>query len=178
MVVVGASWAASGSGVVRALGARVPAVGVGVTGQRLAGWLPDALRAVAGRRLVLVLEMGGNGAPTAEQVTAAHRALTAAAAPGAVVLWALPPRWPTGSDEQRRVARLRTETTAALIAARVPLVRGVRHSAKAADLRDYAHLNNAGAVRFVEQLYGEGISPFALLAGAVLLGAGVKAVVS
>lgn len=160
IAVVGASFAEPGSPLVATLsallrdahGRPVDAVGLGLRGRALGGWLSGleadraALDALRAADLVLVLELGGNGVAGPEQIAAAHARLRALAA--APVLWAEPPEWPIPNATARR----RSAARAALVDSGADRVRHGYVPSVSEVAGDGAHLTREGYRRFAASL--------------------------
>lgn len=122
ITIVGASWVEPGSPLVRAFTETLTEVEdvktAGVRGAVIRGWLEAAEAETLTGRVVVVVEMGGNGAPTSAQVLAANATLVEKGA--STVLWATPPVWPIeGETKDRRAA-----TAAAITEAGVTQIAG------------------------------------------------------
>lgn len=156
VVVLGASWAEPGSPLVRALAQTMAAYDVtaaGVRGASIARWTGElASRDDLRGSTAIVVEMGGNGAATRQQVLEANSAIIAKGARG---VWALPPRWPVAGVTQQR----RDATRRAILSAGVPIVQtGPLTAAEVSG--DGVHPTRAGYTRLgvligrgVERLY-------------------------
>lgn len=144
IVVAGASWVEPRSALVRALAAAMPGASVkaaGVRGATIRRWLPAMEAENLRGRVVLVVEMGGNGAPTREQVLAADASLRQQGAHD--VIWALPPVWPV----EGRTKEKRSAARQAIRAARVRAIEGAQLVATDVSA-DGVHLHRDAYERF------------------------------